>query len=308
MSDPFGFLVVDKPQGMTSHDVVARVRRLAKVQKIGHAGTLDPMATGVLILCIGGATRLSEYVMGADKLYLATARLGIETNTYDADGQIVAEYSTDHLNLNQVKQALYALQGEVDQIPPMFAAIKKNGKKLYELARAGQHIEIPPRRVSITVLQIDSQVALPDVRFLVSCSSGTYVRSIAHDLGASLGVGAHLIALSRVSSGRLSDPIPYDDLLTAIENENWQHLLRNEKEAIPDIEERVFDPDQVRDILQGKQIGRPERDLYLDLCRAYTDASGEDKRFFALLRGDGEFWQPHKVFPDQLSPDGDEQE
>lgn len=298
MSDPFGFLIVDKPQGMTSHDIVARVRRLTRVQKIGHAGTLDPMATGVLILCIGGATRLSEYVMGADKLYLATARLGIETNTYDADGQIIAEHTTDHLNAAQVRMALLAMQGDVDQVPPMFAAIKKNGKKLYELARAGQHIDIPPRRVSITILQIDPAVRLPDVRFLVACSSGTYVRSIAHDLGASLGVGAHLIALHRVSSGRLSDPIPYADLLTAIEHDQWRALLHDEHEAIPDIEERLFDPDQVRDILQGKQITRPERDFYLDLCRAYTD--DHDKRFFALLRADGAFWQPHKVFPDQL--------
>src|SRR5512142_43882 len=151
--EPFGFLVVDKPQGLTSHDVVARVRRGIGVRRIGHAGTLDPMATGVLVLCIGTATRLSEYLAGSDKQYTATVRLGVETDTYDAEGTVVATADTSHLTHELIKAALNRFQGEVQQVPPMYSAIKIGGQKLYELARQNKEVERAARTVRLdTVL------------------------------------------------------------------------------------------------------------------------------------------------------------
>src|SRR5689334_6628577 len=191
--EPFGFLVVDKPPRLTSHDVVAQVRRGIHVKRVGHAGTLDPMATGILVLCIGTATRLSEYVMDSTKVYTTTIRLGEETDTYDADGQILATRDTSHISQPDIESALIYFQGEVQQIPPMYSAIKQDGKKLYDLARQGQEVERASRTVQLktTLLSID----LPNITIRVECSVGTYIRSIAHDLGAMLGVGAHLTAL-----------------------------------------------------------------------------------------------------------------
>src|SRR5258706_3516696 len=158
---PFGFLAIDKPTGMTSHDVVAKVRRATGVKRVGHAGTLDPMATGALILCMGAATRLSEYVMASDKFYHAMIRLGIETNTYDADGEVIANRDISHLTPDAIATALTQFQGEIDQIPPMYSAIKQGGRKLYELAREGKEVERPPRRVRMQVNLM--KCALPDL-------------------------------------------------------------------------------------------------------------------------------------------------
>ncbi len=197
--EPFGFLVIDKPPGMTSHDVVAWVRRGTGVKRIGHAGTLDPMATGVLVLCIGAATRLSEYVMSSHKVYTASIRLGIETDTYDADGQITATADASALTRSEVETALAHFQGEIDQIPPMVSALQQGGRRLYDLARQGIEVERAPRRVTLNIHLLD--LNLPDLRLRVECSPGTYIRSLAHDLGAALGVGAHLTALRRKASG-----------------------------------------------------------------------------------------------------------
>src|SRR5205814_760868 len=172
---------------MTSHDVVAKVRRGTGVKRIGHAGTLDPMATGVLVLCIGAATRLSEYVMSSTKQYTATIRLGIETDSYDADGTVIATRDADHVSRADVEAALAHFQGEVDQIPPMYSAIKQGGKKLYEMAREGKEVDRAARKVWMQTTLVDAP--LPEVKIRVACSAGTYIRSIAHDLGAMLGVG-----------------------------------------------------------------------------------------------------------------------
>jgi tRNA pseudouridine55 synthase len=205
MPAPFGFLNIDKPLGLTSHDVVARVRRLAKASghsalKVGHAGTLDPLATGVLIVCVGGAARLSDYVMHATKRYRARVRLGVVTTTYDAEGEVIAERDAGAISRAQVEAALLGFVGEIDQVPPMYSAIKQGGRKLYDLARAGQTVERAARRVRIDALDL-VEWSPPEVVLEVTCSAGTYIRSLAHDLGEQLGVGASLSGLVRLASG-----------------------------------------------------------------------------------------------------------
>lgn len=197
---PSGILLIDKPKGKSSFFLVAVLRRLLKVKKIGHAGTLDPFATGVMVLLIGKQyTKLSNQFLGAEKEYIATVRLGIETDSYDCDGQILEENTHICPTPEELAAALAHFQGEVLQIPPMFSAKKKDGKKLYELARKGLSIE--REAVKVTMRTELLSYAYPEVILKVNCSKGTYIRSIAHDLGKLLGCGAHLTALQRTKSG-----------------------------------------------------------------------------------------------------------
>jgi tRNA pseudouridine55 synthase len=194
-----GLLIVDKPAGITSHDAVSRVRRLTNVRRVGHAGTLDPMATGVLILLIGAATRLSRFAMAGHKCYRGTVRLGETTDSYDADGEILERRSVD-VALPAIEHALEGFRGAILQTPPMVSAIKIQGEKLYKLARRGKEIDREPRPVAIDTIDIVSWQS-PDLTLEVRCSPGTYIRSLAHDLGQALGCGAHLRCLQRTASG-----------------------------------------------------------------------------------------------------------
>jgi tRNA pseudouridine55 synthase len=200
-----GILVIDKPVGPTSHDVVDVVRRILRQQKVGHTGTLDPVATGVLPLVVGQATKIARYLTGGDKTYVATFRLGQSTDTLDAEGTVLAEHpvTTDEPTLRQV---LASFVGTIEQIPPMYSAKKVDGKRLYELARQGVEVEREAKKVTLHSIEVES-VALPDVTVTVRCSAGTYVRVLAHDLGERLGCGAHLQKLRRVAAG----PFTIDD-------------------------------------------------------------------------------------------------
>ena len=183
-----------KSTGMTSHDVVGRLRRLTKVKQIGHTGTLDPFATGVLPVCIGKATRLIEYLED-DKEYLATVQFGKNTDTYDLDGEVVTIFDK-RVSANEIQEALKLFEGEISQMPPIYSAIKVNGKKLYDYARAGEIVEIKPRTVFISKIELKEFDKVNQVaKVLVACSKGTYIRSIAYDLGKNLGCGAYLSAL-----------------------------------------------------------------------------------------------------------------
>ncbi|GAA4218471.1 tRNA pseudouridine(55) synthase TruB [Actinocatenispora rupis] len=200
-----GFVVVDKPAGMTSHDVVSRLRRLARTRRVGHAGTLDPMATGVLVLAVGRATRLLTYVTGCDKAYEATVRLGRSTVTDDAEGEPTGGAPADAVTDDAVRAALVPLTGEIRQVPSAVSAIKINGERAYKRVRAGDTVELPARPVTVSRLDVHAMRREPDglldVDVTVECSSGTYVRAIARDLGAALGVGGHLTALRRTRVG-----------------------------------------------------------------------------------------------------------
>lgn len=197
----FGFLNVYKPVGMTSHDVVSKLRKLTNIKQIGHTGTLDPFAEGVLPVCIGKATRLIEFLED-DKEYLATVQFGVSTTTYDREGEVI--YTSDKKLVSEdVKNALKAFEGEISQLPPIYSAIKVKGKKLYEYARSGQEVEIKPRKVTIENIELKSfDEKLQQAEILIKCSKGTYIRSIANDLGQKLQCGAHLIKLVRTQAGR----------------------------------------------------------------------------------------------------------
>jgi tRNA pseudouridine55 synthase len=205
--DVDGLIVVDKPAGMTSHDVVARVRRLAKTRRVGHGGTLDPMATGVLIIGVNRATRLLTYVIGSTKSYTATVRLGQATITDDAEGEVTSTASTAGVTDEAVRAGLAAQRGEIDQVPSAVSAIKVNGQRAYKRVRDGEEVELAARRVTVSrldVLDIRRAADVIDVDIDVACSSGTYIRAIARDLGRTLGVGGHLTALRRTAVGGLT--------------------------------------------------------------------------------------------------------
>ena len=198
-----GLIVVDKAPGMTSHDVVAKCRRIARTRKVGHGGTLDPMATGVLVVGVGRATRLLTYVVGTDKVYRATIRLGQSTLTDDADGEITATHPVS-VPQTLVHEQLAAMTGDIDQVPSAVSAIKVNGVRAYKMVREGETVELAARRVRIAridVFDVRQVGDLLDVDVEVACSSGTYIRAIARDLGAALGVGGHVTALRRTAVG-----------------------------------------------------------------------------------------------------------
>lgn len=197
----FGFLNIYKPVGMTSHDVVSVLRRVTKIKQIGHTGTLDPFAEGVLPICIGKATRLIEYLQD-DKEYLATVQFGAATNTFDLDGEKVFT-SDKKLSRDDIKEGLKSFEGEILQLPPIFSAIKVKGKKLYEYARKGEEVEIQPRKVVIENVELKNfDEELQQAQILLKCSKGTYIRSIANDLGKNLGCGGYLIKLIRTQAGK----------------------------------------------------------------------------------------------------------
>jgi tRNA pseudouridine55 synthase len=208
-----GVLIIDKPSGMTSFDVVRQVRRMVKTRRVGHAGTLDPLATGVLPVAVGTATRLIEYMMAGDKAYRATLKLGVATDTQDTEGQILQEKPWDSVERAAIDAAIEKFVGNIEQLPPMYSALKKDGQPLYKLARQGIEVEREPRRVLVESLVVDDFSA-PYLTFTVCCSKGTYVRTICHDIGQELGCGAHMTALRRLSCGHfdLSDSHPLQEL------------------------------------------------------------------------------------------------
>lgn len=213
MSILFGFLNVYKPKGLTSHDVVAKLRKITKIRQIGHTGTLDPFATGVLPVCIGKATRLIEYLED-DKEYLATVQFGKNTDSYDIDGEVTATFDK-RVNQDELEDVLGNFRGEIMQLPPIYSAVKVNGKKLYEYARKGEDVEIEPRKVFISKLELlDFDVETQSAKLLVACSKGTYIRSIAYDVGRMLGCGGYLTALERTKAGKfkLETAVRLEDL------------------------------------------------------------------------------------------------
>ena len=205
-----GLLLADKGPGVTSFQVVAHLRRVLRVAKVGHGGTLDPMATGVLPILLGSATKLTGYLQGQDKEYLATIRLGIETDTLDATGAVTRERPVPPLGADDVRAVLARFTGDIEQVPPMYSALHAGGKRLHELARAGIAVERAPRRVRIHAFDL-VECALPRLRTRVACGSGTYIRSLAADVGDALGCGAHVEALVRTHVGqlRLEDAVPW---------------------------------------------------------------------------------------------------
>ena len=300
MGNGDGILNLHKSRGPTSHDVVARVRRLTGVRRVGHAGTLDPLATGVLLVCIGRATRVSEYLMAGRKVYRARVRLGVATETYDAEGQVTAE-SPVEAGRAQVEAALAQFRGQITQLPPMYSAVKHKGTPLYRLARQGISVEREPRQIEIFRLEL-TEWAPPECVLELTCSRGTYVRSLAHDLGQILGCGAHLAGLVRLASGGfwLEEAVTLDEFAQAAAEERWPDLLHPLDAALTHFPALHLDAGSARRLCQGQAVANGER-RGGGLVRVY----GPDEVFLALAAYDAEAkaWQPRKVFRQfQLKP------
>ena len=257
MADP-GVLLVDKPGGMTSHDVVARARRALGTRKIGHAGTLDPMATGLLVLGVEGATRLLTYVVGLDKTYEATVRLGVATDTDDADGEEVSRADASAVESMAILTQVAVLTGRISQVPSTYSAIKVDGRRAYDLARAGEQVELKAREVTVSRFDVITERrdgAVVDLDVIVDCSSGTYIRSLARDLGAALGVGGHLTALRRTRIGPFSvaDAVAADAIADAT-------LASPADVAVLVLGRLDVTADEARDLRHGKRLpGAAER-------------------------------------------------
>jgi len=288
-----GVLVLDKPIGLTSHDVVQIIRRGTGIRRAGHTGTLDPRASGVLVVLIGPAVRLSEYVSASDKRYQATIRLGSSTNTYDSEGTVTKAASVDNITEEQFDEILQGFVGEIEQIPPPYSAVKVKGKKAYEMARKGKEVELEPRIINVYNLEV-LEWAPPEVVVDVYCSSGTYVRSLANDLGEALGTGAHLIGLRRTKSGQftLRDAVPLRRLKESFDAGDWYQFLIPAAEALGDWPMIELNADEVDLVRHGHRI-----EAELD-AHGWVRGLSQQGDLVALLEHDGETneWQPRKVF------------
>jgi len=288
----FGLIIVDKPVGPTSHQVVAIVRKGTGIRKVGHAGTLDPRASGVLVLCLGAATRLSEYLSSTTKEYEATVRFGVSTRTFDGDGEITRRSGRTPTR-REIEQCLPGFRGELEQQPPPFSAIKVQGRKAYEIARAGDEPELAPRTVNITRLELRTYQP-PDLALRIECSAGTYIRSLAHDLGEQLGTGAHLAGLRRTRAGpfRLEQATPWPMLEVGMMTDKWERYVLPPTEALPELTAVVVPPEGVEAIRFGHPI--PTGSPSFGMAKA-VDAGGE---LIAILEAvdDGKLWHPRKVF------------
>ncbi|MFD3399136.1 tRNA pseudouridine(55) synthase TruB [Kribbella sp. NPDC058693] len=284
-----GIVVVDKPGGMTSHTVVSRVRRIAGTRKVGHAGTLDPMATGVLVVGLNRATRLLGHLQLADKSYDATMRLGATTTTDDAEGEIVSTYPVDGVTAEAISAAVDGFKGEISQVPSKVSAIKVDGKRAYERVRAGEEVALKARAVTVSrydILDVRVGADAIDVDVSVDCSSGTYIRALARDLGAELGVGGHLTALRRTRVGAF-DLKSAHSLGSLAESFDWL--------PIADVAAGTF-PRYDADDTQAAAIrtGRPLPGLNLDPGQtAMFDPTGT---FLALYEPHGPVAKPTAVF------------
>jgi len=287
-----GVIVIDKPIGMTSHDVVQVVRKGTNIRRAGHTGTLDPRASGVLVILVGPAVRLSEYVSASDKRYQAVIQLGTTTDTYDADGRVLSTTSVD-ISEKQFDDVLQSFVGEIEQVPPPYSSVKVKGRHAYDMARNGEEVDLDPRMINVYNLEL-LEWAPPEAVIDVFCSSGTYVRSLAHDLGEKLGCGAHLIGLRRTRSGRftLRDAVPLRKLKESFEDNTWEKYLIPAAEALSDWPAIELSSEELDIVRHGRRI--PAEPGVGNMARAIS----EDGELIGLLELDQETmeWQPKKVF------------
>lgn len=298
-----GLLIVDKPRGISSHDVVSRARRLLRERRIGHAGTLDPLATGVLVLCVGQATRLSEYLLGEDKAYEGVILLGQRTTTDDAEGEVIETRPVPPITQETLRQLEARFSGAIVQIPPQFSAIQKDGQRAYALARQGRRVELEPRQVTVYALRLMPDVGSREsagshLRVHVRCSAGTYIRALARDIGEALGCGGHLVELRRTQAGRftLADAVTLDRVEAAAREGAAASLLLPMDRAVSDWPAMRLSDDEARRLKMGQAI-TPQ-------SAAVSQAAGDswvrvyDSRcaFIAIAHWDGTKLKPAKVF------------
>ncbi len=295
-----GILNVNKSAGMTSFAVVSQVRRLTGVRRVGHAGTLDPIADGVLPICLGHATRVVEYLVSAPKTYHAAIRLGAATDTYDSEGAVVATGDAGAVTREEIEAALAGFVGQIEQLPPMYSAVKFEGQPLYRYARAGKAVPRQARTVTIHRLELLAFTP-PVVEIELEVGRGAYVRTLAHDLGEQLGCHGHLTGLTRLRSGpfSLAEALTLDELREVAGRGEWRELLCSADRVLESWQAALLAGEHTSDVRQGRLVVlEPARPELIGLpretpCRAYSDA-GE---FLAILRyrGAGR-WHPEKVF------------
>ena len=296
-----GFLNLYKPAGITSMEALRRVKRITgQRKKVGHAGTLDPLAEGVLPICFGQATRLMEQVVSGWKRYRMTMRLGAASTTYDAEGDITEIANPEDLTRGDIAAALTGFVGRIEQVPPMYSAIKVEGRRLYELARSGREVRRAPRQVEVSAINID-EIALPYLRLTVDCGKGTYLRSIAHDLGEALGCGGYVTQLSRLSCGRFKaeSSLTLESLAEAAAGDGggWQNQLHPVDWALQELAPMTVTEDEERAIGHGQGVsgsGHGSAQDEHEQRRAYS----RDGVFLAIMeyRPDSGLWQPTRVF------------
>ncbi len=259
-----GILIVDKPEGFTSHDVVARLRRILKTKRIGHTGTLDPFATGVLAMLVGKATRLAQFLDKDKKEYEATIRFGFETDTGDGTGELrITNYELRNVSDGEIENVLTSFRGEIEQTPPMYSAKKVDGQKLYELARKG--IEIERKAVKVTIYEIEKMENGKwkmengntfDVKIRVVCSAGTYIRTLAEDIGKKLKIGAHLAALRRTRAGQfdLSKAVTIEELEEIVSKDKLGEVLISMNDALAHLPKVILNDEKIKDTQNGKKL------------------------------------------------------
>ncbi len=311
-----GILNLNKPIDCTSFDMVKRVRRLSREKKVGHGGTLDPLASGVLPICLGRATRVSEFLANSSKTYHAVVKFGVATDTYDAEGSITEERDASHLTLDVLEEALVPFRGIIMQEPPMYSALKHEGKRLYELAREGITVDRPKRETAVHKLEITNWDP-PYATIYVDCGRGTYVRSLAHDIGQDLEVGAHLTELVRLRTGPfdIRDSVTPEEFEEAVSNGTWEDHIFPTDFAMTNMPAAILDRKGERAATNGQPIpvSYPDYDKIttaaaqlsnafrepgeLILCRAYS----LDGRFLAVISAPTPKgpWSPKRVFAPQ---------
>ena len=283
-----GLLLIDKPSGPTSHDVINQLRRLSGIRRIGHAGTLDPLASGLLLVCVGRATRLLEYLLERPKRYETSIHLGQSTDTFDAQGTVVAERPVS-VTGQDIEEALIQFRGPIVQYAPAYSAVKKDGVPLYKLARRGLDVERPSREVTIYNLQLCSWRE-PVLELDVTCSSGTYIRSLADDLGNVLGCGGHINALRRLEVGSFSLDQALE--LGDLDRENWSDFLLPPDTAVDHLPKVEFSPEMAQKLLLGQRVPGAGMQPSGTPARAYEAGS----RFLGIIIAADQSWQPHKMF------------
>src|SRR2546421_9125383 len=297
-----GILNVNKPEGITSFGVVAAVRRGTGVRKVGHSGTLDPAASGVLLVCLGQAVRITEYLMVLPKTYRAQITLGAETTTDDAEGEVVTSGDCSRLSEDDLAAALWAFEGEIEQTPPAFSAVKVQGRAAYHSARRGEALTLEPRRALIYRIDI-LRFEPPAVEVEVECGKGTYIRSLARDLGRSLGCGAHLARLVRTRSGPfgIADSAALEELQDEFQTGRWHERLMPIDCGLLHLPSLTLHIEDEKDVRHGQAV-RLDEDRLAPLgelrdgleCRAYA----EDGSLVAIVvyEAEGGYWRPRKVF------------
>lgn len=293
-----GILNIDKPYGITSMDVVRRLKRASAQRRVGHGGTLDPIATGVIPICFGQATRLMENVVGGSKTYLATVELGASTDTYDALGEITERRDTSGITIGDLERAVSTFAGEIQQVPPMYSALKRDGKRLYDLARAGVEVEREPRSVVVHDIALKDW-APPVATLQVDCGKGFYMRSLAYDLGQALGCGGHLKTLARLRCGifTVSDALSLEEAEERFADGSWREVIHSPDAVLGEMRALIVGNRLEEMIRNGRAFtegGEASQAQSGERCRVYTT----DGRFLAIVIFDAELrqWQPDKVF------------